>query len=206
MQNETSLIRRRWHQSDWFVIPFMLTLMFAARSSLADHYHVPTGSMEYTIMTGDRVLIDKTAYGLRIPFTDIEIAAGGEPQRGDVAVFDSPIDGTRLIKRIAAIGGDTVSIEGGLLAINGTRLAIEIEAQTAHEIFDEHEALLRLDAGGGPALAGVIIPEGFVLALGDNRGNSIDSRYFGLIEADAVYGRALGVYFRRGLGPTWRSL
>lgn len=206
MNEAKPALKRHWLKSDWVVIPCMLVLLLAGRSSLADHYHVPSGSMEHTIMTGDRVMIDKTAYGLRIPFTSIEIVDRDSPQRGDVAVFDSPVDGTRLIKRVAAVAGDTVSLHGGLLEINGRLLAVDANDESVLELFDEHRAQLRLDSGGGPAIDNLRIPDGYVLALGDNRGNSTDSRYFGLVEADALYGRALGVYFRRSEGLTWHEL
>src|SRR5690606_26774587 len=96
--------------------------MTAARSSLADHYYVPSGSMEYALLPGDRVIVNKTAYGLRLPLTTIDVIEGKPPERGDVAVFDSPRDGTRLIKRIVAVGGDVVSVKEGLLSINGRTL------------------------------------------------------------------------------------
>ena len=214
---------RRWLRSDWVVLPCFLALMFAARSSLADHYYVPSGSMEYTIMTGDRVLIDKTAYGLEIPFTGIEAVAIGEPARGDVVVFDSPADATRLIKRVVATGGDVVTLRDGLLSVNGERPADageklansdavasgspgDRDTADALEIFGEHRAQLKLAAGGGPGVEPMTIPAGRVLVLGDNRGDSIDSRYFGLIDTGVIYGRALGVYYRRGEGLTWHAL
>lgn len=188
----------------------MAILLLAARSSLADHYYVPTGSMEYTILPGDRVFIDKTAYGLRIPFTDVTVLAESLPERGDVAVFDSPADGTRLIKRVAAVAGDTVEIHNGLIQVNGELLATapsETDGPASVvEVFDSHRAILNLNAGGGPPIEENTIPAGFVLAIGDHRGNSLDSRYFGLIEAAAVYGRAVAVYYRREDGFTWRRL
>jgi signal peptidase I len=187
--------------SDVLAIPAMLVMLFAARSSLADHYHVPSGSMEYTIMPGDRVLIDKTAYGYRIPFTGIEVAENGRPERGDVAVFDSPIDGRRLIKRIAAIAGDHVVLRDGRLFINGEALG-----RAAEERFGAHRAELNLDAGGGPDIAALDVPQGMVLALGDHRGDSVDGRYFGLVPESAVYGRAYRIYYRRGDGFVWKDL
>lgn len=207
MSEQALPAQRRWYRSDWFVIPCMLVLLLAARSSLADHYHVPSGSMEYSIMTGDRVLIDKTAYGINIPFTHVQIAARGAPQRGDVGIFDSPADGTRLIKRIVAVPGDTVTLRDGLLRINGARLAAATPSeQRAIEVFGQHRAELNLDSGGGPGVDALIVPAGKVLALGDHRGDSLDSRYFGLVDVESIYGRALGVYYRRGEGLTWRPL
>ena len=101
----------------------VLAAVIGARSSLADHYRVESGSMEYSLMTHDRVIVNKMAYGLRIPLTTIDIFGSAKPERGDIALFDSPEDSdVRLIKRIVAIGGDRVSLVNGQLSINGESL------------------------------------------------------------------------------------
>lgn len=182
-------------------LALLVVLMLAFRSSFADHYHVPTGSMEYTLMPGDRVVVDKTAYGVRIPFTTIDLFAAAAPERGDVVVFDSPLDGHRLIKRIVAVGGDRVALSSGRLAVNGQPLG-----DAEREAFGSHLALLNLDRGGGPDIDSLIVPEGMVLALGDHRGDSTDGRFFGPIPEEEIVGRALGVYYRRGEGFVWRKL
>ena len=193
-------VKRTW-RSELVSLAIIVATISVARSSLADHYYVPSGSMEYSLLPGDRVLVDKTAYGLRIPFTTIDLVGVRHPQRGDIAVFDSPRDGTLLIKRIVAIGGDEVALEDGHLSINGAALGNQ-----RIEHFGPREALLNLDQGGGPDITHLAIPEGMVLALGDHRGNSLDGRYFGLVPEDALYGRAFAVYYRRGKGLTWKSL
>ena len=106
--------RVKWWISELISLAIVLAAVTAARSSLADHYYVPSGSMQYTLMDHDRVIVNKMSYGLRIPLTKIEIFGSSTPERGDIAVFDSPEDGTtRLIKRIVAIGGDRVSVVDG---------------------------------------------------------------------------------------------
>src|SRR4051812_15302263 len=95
-----------------------IVLLLAARSSLADHYVVPSGSMEPTLLPGDRVLVDKQAYGFRLPFTLVKLSQGARVAHGDVVVFDSPADGTRLIKRVVALPGDMVEVSGGHVTIN----------------------------------------------------------------------------------------
>jgi signal peptidase I len=172
-----------------------------ARSSLADHYYVPSGSMEYSLMPGDRVIVDKTAYGFRIPLTKIDIFGSSTPERGEIAVFDSPQDGTRLIKRIVAIGGDKVMLVNGQLTINGQPLG---DRELEH--FGERNALLNLRSGGGPNIAAMEVPPGMVLAVGDHRGNSNDGRFFGVIDERELFGRAVAIYYRRGDGFTWKSL
>ncbi len=185
------------------ILGLLLGGVLAARSSLADHYVVPTGSMEHTLYPGDRVVVDKRAYGLRVPFTRIELGDGDAVSRGDIVIFDSPYDGTRLIKRIVAIGGDRVVLRGGRLWINGVALADSGIPNV--ERFGDTLAVLRLDHGGGPDYEQVL-PAKTLLAIGDHRGNSRDGRFFGLIGEDDVYARALGVYYRRGEGFVWRPL
>lgn len=182
----------------------LLALMLLARSSFANHYVVPSGSMQPTLEPGDRVVVDMTAYGVRLPFTDIAVVERGAPRGGEVAVFKSPLDGTRLVKRVVAVGGDEVSLRGGLLVVNGVALADP--SLPAVERFEGRLARLDLGDGGGPDIPWLRVPPGKLLVLGDHRGDSADGRVFGLVDADAVYARALGVYWRRGEGPVWKPL
>ncbi len=182
----------------------LLLLMGLARTSFANHYQVPSGSMEPTLFPGDRVAVDMSAYGVRVPHTDVQLVRRGVPQRGDVVVFKSPADGTRLIKRVVAVGGDRVRLVDGRLHINGRALASADDPQA--EVFGERVAQLDLDMGGGPDIPGLTIPAGKLLVLGDHRGNSVDGRYFGLVDAATIYARAVGVYWRAGEGPVWKRL
>ncbi len=181
-----------------------IVCLFAARSSLADHYVVPSSSMESTLMPGDRVFVDKQAYGLRVPFTSLEVLDRGAPARGDVVIFPSPADGVRLVKRVVAVAGDVVAVRDGLVFVNGTPVADNVAA--TRERYGPREVALELRDGGGPDQAPVRVPDGHVFALGDARGNSRDSRYFGFVREDTIYARATSVYFRRGDGFVWRAL
>ena len=193
--------RAKWWISELISLAIVLAAVTAARSSLADHYYVPSGSMEYSLMPGDRVVVNKMSYGFRIPLTKIDIFGSSTPERGEIAVFDSPEDGTtRLIKRIVAIGGDRVSVVNGQLSINGQALG---DRQV--EQFGEREARLNLRSGGGPDFE-IEVPQGMVLAMGDHRGNSNDGRKFGLIDERELFGRAVAIYYRRGDGFTWQPL
>jgi len=195
--------RAKWWISELTSLAIVLAAVTAARSSLADHYYVPSGSMQYTLMDGDRVIVNKMAYGFRIPLTKIDIFGSSTPTRGDIAVFDSPEDGTtRLIKRIVAIGGDHVLVRNGQLSINGQPLG---DRKVEH--FGDRDALLNLTHGGGPDYE-IDVPPHMVLAMGDHRGNSNDGRSFGLINEKELFGRAIGIYYRRdgGEGFTWKPL
>lgn len=191
-------------RSEWGQMAILVLLLLAGRSSLADHYFVPSGSMEFTLMPGDRVVVDKTAYGIRIPFTKIALIDMDIPQPGEIAVFDSPANDKLLIKRIVAVGGDRVDLVNGRLWINGQRLA-KSETATVEE-FDHRMVRLNLDSGSGPDIRELVIPDGKVLVLGDHRGNSSDGRYFGLISERDLYGRAISVYYSRNNGFQWKRL
>ena len=195
--------KKSWIRTELPQLLLLIGLILAARSSFADHYYVPSGSMEYTLMSGDRVFVDKTAYGLRLPFSTLEISRGKPVERGEVVIFDSPRSGVRLIKRIVGVGGDAITIENGSLTVNGTALA---RNKRSVEFFGKRAVTLNLRDGGGPNIGRIEIPPGMLLAVGDHRGNSLDGRYFGLIPEDDVYGRAVAVYRRRDAGFTWLPL
>ena len=189
---------------DWIPSILLLVLLLVARSTLADHYHVPSGSMENALLPGDHVLVHKAAYGLRVPFTKQVIALQDDPLRGDVVILDSPDSDVRLIKRVVAVGGDHVVLRNGRLVINGEFLSKAGDPFT--EWFGERAVRLNLDQGGGPDINGMTVPEGHVLLLGDHRGASRDSRWFGPVPVSEIYGRASGVFWRSEDGPTWQAL
>lgn len=191
-------------RNEWFTFAMMVVLLTVARSSFANHYQVPSGSMEPNLMPGDRVAVNMMAYGVRVPFTDIELVDRGEPEPGDVVVFKSPTDGTRLIKRLVAVGGDTVAVIDGRLWIDGQPLHDADASDIEH--FGARDVPLNLRDGGGPDLATVTIPAGMALVLGDHRGNSADGRFFGLVPMKSLYARASAVYYRSGDGFGWTKL
>jgi signal peptidase I len=191
-------------RGEWASFALFVLLLTIARSSFANHYQVPSGSMEPTLMPGDRIAVNMMAYGVRIPFTDVELIDRGEPQRGDVVVFKSPADGTRLIKRVVAVGGDTVALIDGRLWIDGEPLH-SVDADDV-EYFGARAVHLNLRDGGGPDIDNGKIPDGMALVLGDHRGNSADGRFFGLVPMKSLYGRAAAVYYRSGAGFAWINL
>jgi signal peptidase I len=169
---------------DLVSIAALVVGLLAARSSLADHYTVPSESMEPTIQVGDHIAVNKLAYGLRVPFTHVKLATFDGPERGDVVVLDSPEEEKVLLKRVAAVPGDLVSVRNGEIFIDGRPLP--------------HAHRIRLDAGGGPELAPVRVPQDRYLVLGDNRGDSRDGRYFGFVTREAILGRAVAIVGRAG--------
>jgi signal peptidase I len=194
---------RRWGR-DTFAVAGFVAALFAARSSLADHYHVPSGSMEPTVEVGDRVLVNQAAYGLRVPFTDWVAVARGAPARGDVVVLRSPDEpGVILLKRVVGLPGDRIAVIDGKVWIDGAQVALGGAGAEPVELLGgvRHRVRVGPDRRFGP----VEVPAGQFLVLGDNRGNSRDGRAFGFVDRGAILGRAMGVYWRHG-GFDWQAL
>jgi signal peptidase I len=188
------------------LLAFSLVLVFA-RASLADHYVVPSGSMEPTVHVGDRIFVNKAAYGWRVPLTDLWLAPPSLPERGSVIVLTSPDPGPVLLKRVVALPLDLVEVRGGRLSINGQAVPVRSDDVQPSGLIEylgpPHQIRIGLD--GGRDFGPKVVPEGKLLVLGDNRGNSRDGRYFGFVDVERVRGRALGIYARSGR-PTWLGL
>ena len=191
MNIKTSL--NRLVKQNWAFLLFAFVL-FASRSSLADWYLVPTGSMLPTIVEGDRIFVDKMAYRLEVPFTDIEIMQTGQPKRGDIVVFNSEKAGNRLVKRLIGEPGDSVAMFDNKLIINGEEIHYEDKKNVHHKIeyLDNVKHTLQLIpvSEARDSFAEVIVPNGHYLVLGDNRNNSADSRYYGFVPAIEIQGKA----------------
>lgn len=188
-----------------------LGLMFVFRSAVADWMVVPSGSMNPTLMEGDYILVQKTRYGVPVPFTDIHLTTGTDPQRGEIAVFHSPTDGKRLVKRVIGVPGDRVATRDERLIINGDAAIYEastidfsgamldhwsrsnhrIERETASGL--DHYMMVQPDKSARRDFDEVQVPAGYFLMLGDNRDNSADSRYIGLVSRQLFIGRATRV-------------
>jgi len=185
-----------------------LVLMSLFRSAIADHMRVPTGSMNPTVVEGDQILVNKMAYGLRIPFTHVWLYQGTGPQRGDIITFDSPEDGETWLKRVVGLPGDTVEMRDEQVIVNGKPLAYKAgDASLATQMTDrarrfqlefadeklgevEHPIMLTPQIQAMRSFEPVTIPAGQYLLLGDNRDNSKDSRYIGMIERGRITGHA----------------
>ena len=189
------------------IFVLMILIVSSLRSVLADWNDVPTGSMKPTIQEGDRVVVNKLAYDLKVPFTTIDIVKWGNPKRGDIVVLFSPADGTRLVKRVAAIPGDKVEMKENQLFINGQlakQSPISVVATDDYGsayVLDEdlmghnHRMMVTPDIPAVRSFGPNIVPEGNYFVLGDNRDNSNDSRFIGFIERRRIVGKAVAVAF-----------
>jgi signal peptidase I len=182
-------------------------IILVGRGSFADHYHVPSGSMEPTLQIGDRLAVDKSAYGLRVPLTHVWLSEK-EPGRGDVTVFESPVTGDVLVKRLVGLPGDRIAFDGVNLILNGQRVAQEFTQEDARiEYLPGAPHPLHPEPYQGPPMREVEVPARHYLMLGDHRGNSSDSRSWGFVPRENLLGRAVAVYYspREGLsgGERW---
>lgn len=157
--------------------------------------------MEPTVLAGDRILVNKAAYGLRVPLTNTYLLRFRSPKRGDVVVLESPENGKTLLKRVVAVPGDRVAVTHGRVQVD----RVTDEEDDVRAPFDGPRYRLGLGGGGGPDLAPTIVPAGSYLVLGDNRGNSHDGRVFGFVNGGTIHGRALRIYLRSG-ALSWRPL
>lgn len=193
-----SWTRRQWRQHRGFIVFVVLMLVF--RSSFADWNDVPTGSMKPTILEGDRILVNKMAYDLRVPFTHISLFKLADPARGDIVIFDSAVSEKRLVKRVIGLPGDRVALLNNQLFINGQKqVAAYLETVT-------YGHLQRIDMRGishriavanaerpWSSFSEVTVPAGHYLVLGDNRDNSADSRVIGFVPRKEIVGRSTHV-------------
>ncbi len=201
-----------------------LILTTSIKSAIADFNDVPTGSMEPTILKGDRVFINKLSYDLKIPYTTIHILKWDNPDRGDIVVFYSPMDEKRLIKRVLGVAGDTLSMHENRLLINGEPILYDRmekspeDSDTTCEVIDrcyyfseslkdkKHIVKFIKNTNSLDSFQTITIPENSYFMLGDNRDNSADSRYFGFVERHRIVGKAnCVVASRKGsfLHPRW---
>jgi signal peptidase I len=198
-----SLIWKSW------IFSILVALLVAGsfKSAIADWNVVPSGSMNPTILEGDRILVNKLAYDLKVPFTTRHLAEWSNPQRGEIVVFFSPQDGKRLVKRVIGLPGDSIALRNNHLLVNGEEAAYEpVDQSNPRMSVAADQFCVMEDLTGrkhpiqitprqpAPRTFGpVTVPEGHYLMMGDNRDNSADSRYFGFVARDRIVGRVTAV-------------
>jgi signal peptidase I len=126
------------------------------------------------------------------------------PAIGDVVVLDSPEEDKVLLKRVIGVPGTRIEVRRGRVLVDGKLAPVEHRADGIYEQLGAAAHQVRLTHGGGPDWGPIAIPEGRYLVMGDNRGDSRDGRFFGLVTREAIFGRAVGVFWRSG--PTWDGL
>ena len=203
------LIKGFW--KDWKLTIFIIVfVIIPVKSSLGDLNWVPSGSMKPTILEGDLLYVNKVAYDLRFPLTLYRLARWSDPKRGDIVICFSPDDGTRLVKRIIALPGDTVEMRNNMLFLNGRAIKYsEIDQEHVKALSTKFKencvfAIEELDGIAHPVMSDfsvhairnfgpVVVPKGHYFVLGDNRDKSKDSRMFGFVERKSIIGKAIGL-------------
>jgi signal peptidase I len=200
-----------------FLIVLLVFGLF--RTALADWNPIPSESMHPTLLDGDVVLVNRVAYDLKVPLTDISLVRLGEPRRGDVVTFSSPGNGVRLIKRLVGVPGDLIELRNDRLFINGVAAAYDDlisyreprnyagstlavkSAETIDGNRREIQFLPEIEArrNFGP----VVVPADSYFFLGDNRDDSGDSRYIGFVPRRLLIGRAHHVLVSANFKGNW---
>jgi signal peptidase I len=196
---------------EWTKILQVAVIVFlVVRTFLVEAFKIPSGSMEHTLLVGDFLLVNKLVYGAEVPFTHQRLPKIRAPQRGDVIVFDFPLDVTKnFVKRLIGMPGDTVEMRDGVLFRGGARVTEDyIEHSDQDYDSPEDEFVWQRDYLVRSANAAVtpyhpsrntwgplVVPVGNYFVLGDNRDNSLDSRYWGFVADSLVKGQPLMIYY-----------
>lgn len=183
------------------IVAISLAALTLLRAVIVDEYLVPTGSMHPTIRPGDRIVVYKAAYSVRVPFlSDDPLFTFDDPEAGDVVLFVDPRGGPiPLVKRVVALEGQTVMLEAGRLFIDGKAAPLGVEGGRLRERLNGrvHDVGARDFDRFGPEY----VPLGHVFVLGDDRLVSLDSRELGPIPKRLLRGRVLPVSLHFGSEP-----
>ncbi len=198
-----------------------LAIFLGTRELLAEAYRIPSGSMEPTLLVGDWLFVNKLRFGPHIPFTSHSLPGYASPTRGDVAVFISPPQdpsiritpddvAPTLVKRIVGVAGDTLVMRHGQLTVNGIAAPSPNAFVLPDSFADEPQSIFvwqhRIEIRGsrfGPPIEApslhewgpIVVPSGTFFMMGDNRDNSVDSRYYGPVPRANFRGTPMFVYY-----------
>ena len=187
----------------------VLAIVLVLRSFLFEPFQIPTGSMIPTLAVGDFILVNKFSYGIRLPVIGTKIVDIAEPKNGEVMVFIPPHQDVYFIKRVVGIPGDTVRYQDKALYINGKRQNQTFVAQIPpvnprvlqyREKLGNVEHLIQRNPYRETSVDEWVIPEGHYFMMGDNRDQSSDSRYWGLVSEHNIVGRAVAIWLHKKPG------
>lgn len=181
-------------------ILWAVALTFVLRAFVIQAFRIPSESMVKTLLVGDFLFVNKFEYGPKIPFTHVRLPGLRQPKRGDVIVFQFPPDPTKdYIKRCIATAGETVEVRNKVVYVNGQALV---------EPYAQHTSPDTMPAAMGPRdnMPPRTIAPGELFMMGDNRDNSYDSRFWGVVPMDLVKGRAMFIYYSTGGNSWWNYL
>ena len=168
-------------------VGLLLAVVLTIRTFVGEASVVPTGSMQSTILIGDHILLDKALYGPTVPLLGLRLPRIKTVRRGDIVAFRYPKDPEiTFLKRVIALGGDLVEIHDDLVYRNGKPL---------DEPYAQHIKRDQRARGYRESMRPVLVPEGQMFVMGDNRDDSEDSRYFGTVPLTSVVGEPMLIYW-----------
>ncbi len=175
------------------------------RTFIVQAFKIPSGSMLETLQIGDHILVNKFIYGVKIPFTDGKILIPGKhPQKDDIVVFEYPEDPSKdFIKRVVAVGGDSIEIVNKKVYVNG----LDVEDQPWVEHKDSQ--VISGAFATRDNMPKIHVPEGKFFVMGDNRDNSHDSRFWGFVDGKKIKGEAFMIYWswdKEAFRVRWRRI
>ena len=177
-----------------------IVLALFIRTFIVQAFKIPSGSMQETLLIGDHILVNKFIYGVKLPFIMTTIIPYKEPQREDIVVFKFPEDpGKDFIKRVIGVAGDVVEGHDKKLYVNQKLVNRDFGIHTDAHIIAGY---LQPRDNFGP----VVVPEGALFVMGDNRDHSYDSRFWGFVDLKAVKGKAFMIYWswdKDNFGVRW---
>jgi len=187
----------------------ILLLVLVLRSFLVEPFQIPSGSMEPGLIKGDFILVNKFAYGFRLPVLGTKVIEMDDPARGDIMVFIPPHDPRYFIKRVIGLPGDQIRYENKELFVNGEKVPhqpINLPMASSSRVLELSENDYTIQHYRGLPSKGDgewIVPEGHYFMLGDNRDNSGDSRFWGFVPDENIVGKAFAVWMH---WENWGSL
>lgn len=187
----------------------VLAIVLILRSFLFEPFQIPTGSMIPTLAVGDFILVNKYSYGVRLPVIGTKVFEVDEPKNGEVMVFIPPHQDEYFIKRVVGIPGDRVRYQDKTLYINGERQNQTFVAQIPpvnpkflqyREKLGERDHMIQRNPFRDSRVEEWVVPEGRYFMMGDNRDQSSDSRYWGLVSEENIVGKAVAIWLHKKPG------
>ena len=206
----------------------VILFVFVLRSFIVEPFRIPSGSMLPTLQNGDLILVNKFDYGIRLPVIDRKVVPLGNPDRGDVIVFRYPVDtDVDYIKRVVGIPGDEVVYRNKVLYLNGQEVPLEragefyepdrssyvgefietlgadthrilLDRQRRQDLMPITDYPYRKNCNYFSGGVRCVVPEAHYFVMGDNRDNSLDSRYWGFVPDENIVGRAFFIWMNFG--------
>ena len=187
VKNTKKLKSKVYEYAEAIIIAIFIAIV--VRTFIAQAYKIPSRSMLPTLLVGDHLLVNKFIYGVKVPFLRNTIIPVTNPQRGDIVVFIYPNDRSKdFIKRVIGVSGDKIEIKNKIIFINGKQYS------DAYGIYSDnitYPASMQPRDNFGP----VTVPKGSLFVMGDNRDESLDSRFWGFVDLKDVEGKAFIIYF-----------